>query len=70
MDANVNTAFIRRAVEAADLAALRVALYQATGDPELAAFGPVAGLDEAELSRLRDWGVLLLETQEPPAVDA
>jgi 4-hydroxyacetophenone monooxygenase len=54
MDQNIDAAFIRRAVEAADLAALRVALYQATGDAELAAFGPVAQLDEAEQARLAD----------------
>ena len=41
MDAHVDSAFIRRAVEACDLAALRVALYQGTGDSELAEFGPV-----------------------------
>jgi 4-hydroxyacetophenone monooxygenase len=31
--------FIRKAVEGADLNALRMALYQATGDPDVAAMG-------------------------------
>ena len=35
MEPVVDAAFIRRAVELADLNAVRVALYQATGDPEL-----------------------------------
>ena len=36
MDNAVDGAFIRRAVEASDLEALRAALYQASHDPELA----------------------------------
>ena len=63
MDEQVDTAFLRRAVEASDLAALRVALYQATGDAELAAFGPVIGLDEADRARLQERALHLLETQ-------
>ena len=63
MDENVDTAYIRRAVEASDLAALRVALFQATGDTELAEFGPVATLDDADRARLADRAVLLLEAQ-------
>ena len=63
MDQNVDTAFIRRAVEASDLAALRVALYQATGDSELAEFGPVATLDEADRNRLMERACHLLETR-------
>ena len=54
MGRSVDAAFLRRAVEASDLAALRVALYQATGDPELAEFGPVAGLDEGDQALLAD----------------
>ena len=54
MDQNIDAAFIRRAVEASDLAALRIALYQATGDPELAAFGPVDALGEAERAKLAE----------------
>ena len=60
---NVDAAFIRRAVEASDLAALRVALFQATGDAELARFGPVADLDEAETAKLADRAAQLLETR-------
>ena len=63
MDENVDTAYIRRAVEASDLAALRVALFQATGDTELAEFGPVATLDDADRARLADRAVQLLETR-------
>ena len=37
METTVDSAFIRRAVELADLNAVRVALYQHTHDPELAA---------------------------------
>jgi 4-hydroxyacetophenone monooxygenase len=64
MDENVDVAFIRRAVEASDLAALRVALYQATGDSELAGFGPVAGLDENERARLAERAIHLLENRK------
>lgn len=39
MAAEVDEAFIRRALEAADLAAVRVALYQATKDPEIGELG-------------------------------
>ena len=60
MDQNVDAAFLRRAVEASDLAALRVALYQATGDPELATFGPVAALADEERERLTERAVDLL----------
>ncbi len=63
MSSRVDSAFIRRAVEACDLAALRAALYQASGDPELAAFGPVAGLTPDERSRLVEKAVHLLETE-------
>ena len=63
MEENIDTAYIRRAVEASDLAALRVALFQATGDAELAEFGPVATLDDADRARLADRAALLLETR-------
>ncbi len=52
MGAVVDEAFIRRAVELADLTAVRVALFQATGDPELAALGPVAQLEADDRERL------------------
>ena len=45
MGAEVDEAFIRRAVELADLAAVRVALFQATRDPEVESLGPVAQLE-------------------------
>jgi 4-hydroxyacetophenone monooxygenase len=63
--ANIDSAFIRRAVAASDLAALRAALYQASGDPELAAFGPVATLPPEERARLAEKAARLLETDLP-----
>lgn len=63
MGTTVDSAFIRRAVEASDLAALRAALYQASGDPELAAFGPVATLAPEQRARLVSKAVQLLETE-------
>ena len=62
MNPSVDSAFIRRTVDACDLAALRAALYQASGDPELASFGPVAGLAPQERGRLVEKAVHLLET--------
>jgi 4-hydroxyacetophenone monooxygenase len=62
MNHHVDAAFLRRAVEACDLAALRAALYQATGDAALAGFGPVATLDEADRARLAERALHLLET--------
>jgi len=59
----VDAAFIRRAVEASDLAALRAALYQASGDPELARLGPVASLAPADRARLVARAAHLLETE-------
>jgi len=59
----VDAAFIRRAVEASDLAALRAALYQASGDPELAELGPVASLRTADRARLVSRAAHLLETE-------
>jgi 4-hydroxyacetophenone monooxygenase len=63
MDETVDTRFLRRAVQASDLAALRAALYQGTRDAELAALGPVAALGEADRARLVDRAVHLLETR-------
>ncbi len=65
MSTTVDSAFIRRAVEASDLAALRAALYQASGDPELAALGPVAKLAPEERARLVSKAAHLLETELP-----
>ena len=39
---HTDTLFIRRALEQADLSTLRMALYQATRDPEIAAMKPEA----------------------------
>ncbi len=63
MGTEVDAAFIRRAVEASDLAALRAALYQASGDPELAEFGPVATLSPEDRTRLVAKAARLLETE-------
>ncbi len=52
MDSAVDETFIRRAVEMADLAAVRVAVYHATGDAELAAPGPVAQLSPDDREKL------------------
>jgi 4-hydroxyacetophenone monooxygenase len=58
---HVDAAFIRRAVEWSDLAALRIAIFQATGDPEIGELGPVAKLDAADRQRLIDRCVALIE---------
>ena len=50
MATTVDPAFIRRAVELADLNAVRVALYQHTGDPELATLPIALKLDDAGVS--------------------
>jgi 4-hydroxyacetophenone monooxygenase len=52
VSAVVDEAFIRRAVELADLSAVRVALFQATGDPELELLGPVAQLSPEDREKL------------------
>lgn len=59
----VDSNFIRRAVEACDLAALRAALYQASGDPELEKLGPVAELGTEDRARLVERAIHLLETE-------
>src|SRR4051812_47716168 len=51
MSAVVDEAFIRRAVEMADLAAVRVALFQATGDTDIPT-GPVLGLSAEDREKL------------------
>ena len=62
MSERVDAAYIRRAVEAADLAALRAALYQNTGDAELEKLGPVVDLSPEDQARLQDRCVQLIET--------
>jgi 4-hydroxyacetophenone monooxygenase len=52
---------IRRAVECSDLAALRVAVYQACGDDEIARLGPVAQLGPADRERLVERCTELIE---------
>ena len=52
MGAQVDEAFIRRAVEMADLAAVRVALYQATHDREIESLRPVAQLEAEDREKL------------------
>ncbi len=51
--------FIRRAIELADLNAVRVALFALTGDPEIAALPPAAELDapsrELLITKAVDW---------------
>jgi 4-hydroxyacetophenone monooxygenase len=59
--ADVDQAYIRRAVEGADLAALRIAVYQASGDAEIAKLGPVAQLGPDERARLIDRCVELID---------
>ena len=73
MDTTVDSAFIRRAVELADLNAVRVALYQLTSDPELAALPVAAELDDVGRALLIDKAVAWLEdgagrgmASEPP----
>ncbi len=56
-------AFIRRAVEASDLEALRAALYQASGDPELASYAPVATLGPEAHERLVERAIDVLEKE-------
>ena len=58
---DVDHAYIRRAVECSDLAALRIAVYQASGDPEVGELGPVARLDEADRERLVERCTELIE---------
>ena len=61
MEPAVDTAFIRSAVELADLNAVRVALYQATKDPELAALPTAINLSAAQRELLIDKAVVWLE---------
>lgn len=62
----VDKGFIRRAVELADLNAVRVALFQLTDDAELAAMPPAAGLDEQTRERLISKAVAWLEEEAGP----
>lgn len=53
---------IRRAVNCSDLAALRIAIFQATGDAELAELGPIAQLDAEDRARLVERCVQLIDS--------
>lgn len=67
MGTTVDPAFIRRGVELADLNAVRVALYQQTGDPELAALPMAAQLDDAGRALLIDKATAWLEEHAGPS---
>lgn len=66
----VDTAFIRRAVELADLNAVRIALYQHTRDPEVAALPVAAKLDDAQRALLIDKAVAWLAENASTALVA
>ena len=66
MDTTVDSAFIRRAVELADLNAVRVALYQHTGDPEIAVLPTAINLDDAGRELLIGKAVAWLEENAGP----
>jgi len=68
MGTTVDAAFIRRAVELADLNAVRVALFQHTGDPELVALPVAASLDDAGRELLIGKAVAWLETNAGPGM--
>ena len=58
MGTTPDTEFIRRAVELADLNAVRVALFQHTGDPEIAACRTALAIDDTAAGaahRARRW---------------
>ncbi len=68
--------FVRRAVEAADLNAVRMALYQNSGDPDLAQLPLTVELDDVQREELIDKAVSWLEENagprslpEPPTVE-
>jgi 4-hydroxyacetophenone monooxygenase len=61
MTSGVDSAFIRSAVELADLNAVRLALFQATHDPELAKLPTAINLDEAQRELLIGKAVEWLE---------
>lgn len=60
-------ALIKRAVDIADLNALRVALYQNTRDPALAALPIAAKMSDADKALLKDKAVRWLEDNAGPA---
>jgi 4-hydroxyacetophenone monooxygenase len=66
MDATVDSGFIRRAVERADLNAVRVALFQHTGDPEIGDLPMTVDLSEAQRQLLISRAVAWLEANAGP----
>jgi 4-hydroxyacetophenone monooxygenase len=68
MATTVDRAFIRRAIELADLNAVRVALFQHTGDPDLAALPVAAQLDDAGRELLITKAVDWLEANSSPEI--
>jgi 4-hydroxyacetophenone monooxygenase len=67
MDATIDEAFIRRAIGFADLDAVRLGLYQNTGDPQLGALPMAAHLDAAGRALLVDKAVAWLQQHAGPA---
>lgn len=65
--ADVDEAFIRRGVALADLDAVRVALYQLTGDPSLVDHPKAADLNDAQREALIDKAVAWLVDNAGPA---
>ena len=70
MDTTVDSAFIRRAVELADLNAVRVALFQHTQDPEIAALPTAINLDDAQRELLIARATAWLEEHARPGMPA
>jgi len=69
MDSAIDSQFLRRAIEFANLDAVRVALFQQTGDPEIQALPVAAKLDpegrELLIRKAVDW-LEMNATDEPP----
>jgi 4-hydroxyacetophenone monooxygenase len=68
MTAAVDSAFIRRSVELADLNAVRVALYAATHDPEIAALPMAINLDDDQRELLISKAAAWLEENAAPGM--
>jgi len=70
MQPTIDPTFIRRAVGLADLNAVRVSLYQQTGDPEIAALPVAAQLDAAGRDLLVNKAVAWLSAHADPTMPA
>jgi 4-hydroxyacetophenone monooxygenase len=68
MTTTVDSAFIRRAVELADLNAVRVALFQHTKDPEIAELPMAINMDDAQRELLISKAVAWLEVNAGPGL--